>query len=145
MPRVLGVADSLKNHIVALLQGNIADVLHGLHEGNYFAESLLRRVLLMHRQRVLMVDVVARPEVLTEHPREYKFGEAPELEGLVREHAGASLLGEVAVPKHGRVRIIVGNTTALALGGVFEAHACYEPVESISDMETYLLRKDILL
>ena len=71
---VLGVTNSLQNHVVPLLEGNKSDVFHGLDKGNHLSEGLLRAFLLMHGRRVLVVNVVARPQVLTEHPRENEFG-----------------------------------------------------------------------
>ena len=112
---VLRVADSLQDHVVALLEGNVTDILHGLDERDDFAESLLRGVLVVARDRVLVVDVVARPEVLAEHPGDDELREAAVPEGLISEKAGALLLGIVAVAEHGGVGIVVEDAAALRL------------------------------
>ena len=99
--RVLGIANRLQDHIVSLLKGNIADILHGLHEGRDLAERLLGLLLVVHRQRMLVVHIVATPQVLAEHPREDELGEATPLEWRVIEQSGASLLTEVSISEHG--------------------------------------------
>ena len=113
--RVLGIANRLQDHIVSLLEGDISDILHGLHEGRDLAECLLGLLLVVHSQRVLVVNIVATPEVLAEHPRENEFRKATPLERRVIKQSGASLLAEVSISEHGRVRIVIGNTTRLAL------------------------------
>ena len=116
--RVLGIANGLQNHIVSLLERDVADVFHGLHERGHLAESLLGLLLVVHGQRMLVIDVVATPKVLAKHPGQDELGQAAPLERTIVKQSGAPLLAEVPVSEHGRVSIEVGNAAGLALGGL---------------------------
>ena len=61
--RVSPVAHSLQNHVVALLHGTEAHILHALDEGQSTSVGALGFVLEMHGERRLVVDVVAAPQV----------------------------------------------------------------------------------
>ena len=115
MPRVLGIADSLQDHVVTLLERNIADVLHRLHERDNSAESLLSRVLVVACHRVLMVHIVARPDILAEHPCDDELREATIPEWLVGEQARSLLLRVVTVAEHRRVCVVIRDTAGLGL------------------------------
>ena len=61
--RVSIVTHGLQNHVVALLNGTEAHILHALDEGQSASVGALSLVLQMHCERRLMVDVVAAPQV----------------------------------------------------------------------------------
>ena len=61
--RVSIVANSLEDHVVALLDGAEAHILHALDERQSASVGALSLVLEMHGECRLMVDVVAAPQV----------------------------------------------------------------------------------
>lgn len=61
--RVSAVADRLQNHIVAFLYGDVADILHCLDEGKSTAVGFASALVQMLVVRVLVVQVVAGPEL----------------------------------------------------------------------------------
>ena len=105
--RVLIVANSFENHVVSLLEGNVPDVLHGLHEWDSLPEGLLGLFLQVLGERMLVIDVISSPEVHAEHPRQEQLGETSVDEGTVVKDSRSPLLVEVTVLEHGRVGIKV--------------------------------------
>ena len=73
---IVVVADGLQDHGVSFLEGNVANVFHGLHKRYNSPVSLLSLILKIHGQTVPMGDVIARPEKHHEHPREEELWEA---------------------------------------------------------------------
>ena len=71
---IFRIADSLQNHIIALFQSDVADVLHCLNERHYFAECLLCQILVVASYCVLVVYVVAGPDILCQHPSNEELG-----------------------------------------------------------------------
>ena len=61
--RVGPVAHSLQNHVVALLNGTEAHILHALDERQSASVAALSLVLEVHGECRLMVDIVATPQV----------------------------------------------------------------------------------
>ena len=61
--RVRIVAHGLENHVVALLNGTEAHILHALDEGQSAPVCALGLILEVHGERRLMVDVVSAPKV----------------------------------------------------------------------------------
>lgn len=73
--RVRSVADRLQNHVVSLLDGNETHILHSLHEGQGATVGLASLVVQMLTQSMLVVQVVARPELHRKAPRYQVLGE----------------------------------------------------------------------
>jgi hypothetical protein len=82
---VSAVADGPQDHKVALLNGDEADVLHGLHERKCAAVSFAGLVVKVHVQGVLVVEVVPSPELHGQSPSNQVFGIATPDEGAIRE------------------------------------------------------------
>ncbi len=57
------VADSLQDHVVSLLDGDEANVLHSLHEGECATVGLAGLVVQVLTQSMLVVKVVPGPEL----------------------------------------------------------------------------------
>ena len=98
--RVRTVADCLQDHEVALLDRNEADVLHSLDERQGATVGLAGLIMQVHVQRVLVVQVVAGPELHGEGPGNQVLRVATPDERAVGEQARSALLVEVAVAEH---------------------------------------------
>ena len=57
------VAHGLQDHVVALLDSTVADILHGLDKGQCASVGALGFVLEVHGEGRLMVDIVTSPQV----------------------------------------------------------------------------------
>ena len=84
---VLSIADSLKDHIVSLLDRDEPDILHCLDEGEGATVCLSGLLMQVHIVRVFMVEIVASPELHREAPCDQVFGEASPNEGAISEEA----------------------------------------------------------
>jgi len=98
--RVSSIADSLQDHEVALLDGNKANIFHGLHEWKSTAVGFAGLVMEVHVERVLVVQVVAGPELHRHSPGNQIFRITTPNEGAIREQAGSALLVEMTVAEH---------------------------------------------
>lgn len=108
---VSAITDGLQDHEVALLDGDEADVLHGLHEGKRAAVGLAGLIVQVHVQGVLVVEVVPGPELHGQGPSNQVFGIATPDEGAIGEETRSALLIEVAVAEHRGVRIEISHAT----------------------------------
>ena len=85
----------------------------------------------MRSKRVLVVNVVASPELHADSPRNQELGQSAPDERGVLEQSAALLFVEVSVLKHGRVRIEVSDARSLLLGCICEGpeshkvHECH--------------------
>lgn len=72
---------------------------------------------------VLVVEVVAGPELHGDAPGDGVLWQSAEDEGAVREQSGPSLLVEVPVSKHRRVGIVASDVSGSLLFGFLERSA----------------------
>ena len=92
-----------------------------------------------------MVHVVSRPEVLTEHPSQDELWETTVFKGTIAKYSGSPLFREVAIFEHGRMGIVVSDTTWLSLkSSGSTAHLRNDSSMVTGTIVTYLLSKDIL-
>lgn len=61
--RISSIADRFQDHVVALLNRNESDIFHGLHEGKSASVCLSCLLMQMLIKRMLVIEVVACPEL----------------------------------------------------------------------------------
>ena len=130
-PGVGIVANSSQNHVVSLLDGNETHVFHGLHKRHSAAESLAGLLLQVLVQRLLLVKVVASPELHGDAPGDEELGKTTPDVRCVGKQFASSLLVEMTVAEHRRVSVEVSNTGALLHGRVREvgSPASHDPTK----------------
>ena len=109
------VAHSTQDHVVALLQGTVAHILHCLDERQRSSVSSLGLFLQVHGQSLLVVQIVATPKAHGGDPENDELSTAaPDVWHLVEELV-ATLLTEVPVAEHRRVRVVVTDASGSLL------------------------------
>ena len=99
------VADRFQDHVVTLSDGHISNVLHRLNEGQSASVCPLGLLLEVHGESILVVQVVASPELHGEDPEEAVLCHTtPDVRHIV-EKFRASVLIEVPVAEHGWMSI----------------------------------------
>ena len=85
--RVGVIANCPKNHVIALLNSTETYIFHGLDEGEGAAVGFFGLLLEMGIQSMLMIDVVACPELHRYAPTNQEFRKASPNEGSVLEQS----------------------------------------------------------
>ena len=142
--RVSSITDGLQDHEFALLDGDKTNIFHGLHERKSATVGFAGLVVEVHVEGVLVVQVVASPELHGHGPSNQVFRITTPDEGAVREQTGPALLVEMPVAEHGRVRVEIANATGGTASGRLDSR-CTEDPNSLFMKCTYFPSRDIFL
>ena len=104
-----------------MLNATITEIFHGLHEGEGAAIGLASLFLKVHRDGMLLVNVMGGPELHGDGPSHHEFRETAPNERSVLEHAVAAFFAEMTIFEHRRMSVEISNTCCLALHRLLES------------------------